>query len=260
MSIVRTIGELVSAERLGAAITVVSGPNIGLKAVIDADAGVVTGEIPTDIRSDILADATALMDHEQNRTLSYGDNEVYIETLAPPPVLLIFGAGHVAQPLSVIAKQLGFRVIVADARAAWATDERFPGVDHLIVAWPDAVFEKVDLDRRTYVVLLSHDTRFEKPVYPKVLGSSVRYIGAMGSRRTHRERTARLRAEGWSGSEVERIHGPVGLDIGAETPAEMAVAILAEMIQKRYGHGSGLSLRGTAGRIHTQRGEEAGTA
>ena len=151
-------------------------------------------------------------------------------------------------------------MIVADARKAWATHERFPDVDELIVGWPDAVFEKVGLDRRTYVVLLSHDARFENPVFPEVRGAPVRYIGAMGSRRTHRERAVRLQGDGWSDEEIGRIHGPVGLDIGAETPEEMAVAILAEIIQVRYGHGTGLSLRGTAGRIHAQRGEEEGTA
>ena len=260
MSVVRAVGDLIAAEQLGAVITVVDGPDVGLKGVVDADRGVVAGAIPRDIEDDVVADARALMNHEQNRTLIYTDREVYIETLAPPPVLLIFGAGHVAQPLSVMAGLLGFRVIVADARKAWATHERFPDVDELIVGWPDAVFEKVGLDRRTYVVLLSHDARFENPVFPEVRGAPVRYIGAMGSRRTHRERAVRLQGDGWSDEEIGRIHGPVGLDIGAETPEEMAVAILAEIIQVRYGHGTGLSLRGTAGRIHVQRGEEEGTA
>ncbi len=260
MSVVRTIGELIAGERLGAAVTVVEGPDIGLKAVIEADRGVVAGEVPSDIAADVLADVAVLVEHEQNRTLTYGDRQMYIETLAPPPILLIFGAGHVAQPLSVISKHLGFRVIVADARAAWATNERFPDVDELIVGWPDTVFETVELDRRTYVVLLSHDARFERPVFPQVRASPARYVGAMGSRRTHRERQARLADDGWSADEIARIHGPVGLDISAETPEEIAISILAEMTQVRYGHGSGMSLRGTAGRIHAQRGEEDGTA
>jgi xanthine dehydrogenase accessory factor len=260
VSVVAAMARLVEEERLGATATVVDGPGVGTKAVIDAEHGVVAGSLPDEVVADVLEDAAALMDHEQSRTLVYGDREVYIETVAPAPVLLIFGAGHVSQPLSIMARQLGYRVIVADARPRWATHERFPDVDELIVGWPDAVFEKHGLDRRTYVALLNHDARFEKPVFPEVKDAPVRYIGAMGSRKTHRERRARLEAQGWSADELDRIHGPIGLDIGAETPEEMAVSILAEMTQVRYGHGTGLSLRGTTGRIHAQRGAESGTA
>ena len=256
VSIVRAIGDLVDAERLGATATVVEGSDLGMKAVIDADDGIIAGGLPDGVVDDVLADAHQLMEREQNRTLVYGDREIYIETLAPPPVLLIFGAGHVAQPLSTMGKHLGFRVIVADARASWATTERFPHVDTLIVGWPDVVFEKFEPDRRTYVAVLNHDARFEGPVFPKIREVPVRYIGAMGSRRTHRARVARLEGDGWTDDEIARIHGPIGLDIGAETPEEMAISILAEMIQVRYGHGTGMSLRGTDGRIHTQRGVE----
>ncbi len=175
-------------------------------------------------------------------------------------MLVVFGAGHDSQPLSVFARAMGFRVFVVDARAAWATKERFPDVDGLIVGWPDAFFAEHELDGRTYVALMNHDARFEKPVFPKVREAPIRYLGAMGSRRTHRARVERLKEAGWSDEEIGRIHGPIGLDIGAETPEEIAVAILAEITQIRYGFGTGLSLRGTEGRIHRQRGDEPGTA
>lgn len=260
MSVLAAIRKLADAEQLGAVCTVVSGPATGAKAVIDVDAGYVAGSLPDDIAEAVHADAIALMTNEQSRTLGYGDHEVYIETLAPQPLLLVFGAGHISQPLYRMAQEIGFKVVVSDAREMWATQERFPTVDELIVGWPDEVFERYEPDRRTYVVLLSHDARFEDPVMPKVRTAPVRYIGAMGSRRTHRDRVARLAEMGWTDDEIARVHGPVGLDLGAETPAEMAIAILAEIIQIRYGHGSGFSLRGREGRIHIQRGEEEGTA
>jgi xanthine dehydrogenase accessory factor len=259
-SVIEAGRALVDEERLGAVIRVVAGPDLGAGAVIDAEHGYVAGEVPEAIRADVLADAAALMAHEQSRTLEYGDAKVYIETVAPPPVMLIFGAGHISQPLSRFARDLGFLVVVADARQAWATEERFPDVDRLIVGWPDVVFEEITPDARTYVVVLNHDPRFENPIFPVVKTAPVRYLGAMGSRRTHRARRQRLADAGWSDAELDQIHGPIGLDVGAETPEEMAIAILAEVIQVRYGHGTGLSLRGTDGRIHTQRGDEPGTS
>jgi xanthine dehydrogenase accessory factor len=260
MSVLGAVRKLVESEQLGAICTIVSGPGTGTKAVIDIDAGYVAGELPAEIAEAVHADAVALMTNEQSRTLGYGENEVYIETVAPQPILLVFGAGHISQPLYRMAQEIGFKVVVSDAREMWATTERFADVDELIIGWPDDVFARYEPDRRTYVVLLSHDARFEDPVMPKVRNAPVRYIGAMGSRRTHRDRVARLQGMGWTDEETARVHGPVGLDLGAETPAEMAIAILAEIIQIRYGHGSGLSLRGREGRIHIQRGEEDGTA
>lgn len=253
------VHRLVSGERLGSTATVVDGPDVGAKVVIDAADGVIAGRLPPELVEDVLSDAARLMEREQSKTLGYTDRQVYIETLAPPPILLVFGAGHVSQPLALMARLLGFRVIVADARKTWATVERFPDVDQLVTDWPEKVFEEFVPDRRTYVVITSHDPRFEDPVFPAIKGAPIRYLGAMGSRRTHRARLERLSAAGWSDDELSSIHGPVGLDIGAETPEEMAVAILGEIIQVRYRHGSGLSLRGTDGRIHAQRGDEAGT-
>lgn len=257
---VDVIKGLLRDERLGAVATVVSGDGIGDKAVLDYESGIIAGSLPDAVVADVLGDARELMGREQSKTLSYGDITVFIEVLAPQPVMLVFGAGHNAQPLTKMAKELGFRVVVADARPMWATEDRFPDADRVIVGWPDAVFAEIPLERRTYVVLLSHDPRFEDPVFQAVHGEPIRYLGAIGSRRTHRARLERLAAEGWTQEQLDSIYGPVGLDIGAETPAEMAVSILAEIIQARYGAGSGFSLRGVAGRVHKQRGEEEGTS
>lgn len=250
------IRSLIDEERLGAVVTVVDGPGTGERTVIDRERGVVVGSAG-DIEG-LVEDANQLMDHEQNRTLEYEEVSVYIETVAPQPHLIIFGAVHIAQELCRIAHQLGYRVTVADARPAFTTQERFPEAAEVLVGWPGDLADKIGLDPRTYVVLLSHDSRFEDPLMPMVLKSPAKYIGAMGSRRTHRTRVERLTAEGWSEADVDRIHGPVGLDIGAEQPGEVAISILAEMIQVRYGSGTGESLVGRAGRIHMQRTEDDG--
>lgn len=251
------IRRLQGEERLGAAVTVLSGPDVGSHAVLDADVGVVEGKLPPGLEDHILDDARQLMDQEQSRTLEYDEVSVFIETVAPQPRLVIFGAVHIAQPLAAFAVELGFRVTVSDSRPAFTTAERFPDAD-VALGRPEDVLADLDLDRRTYVVVLSHDARFEDPVFPAVLRSPVRYIGAMGSRRTHEARRERLRAAGFDPDAINRIHGPIGLDIGAETPAEVAISILAEMIQVRYGAGTGRSLRGREGRIHRQRTDDEG--
>ena len=196
------------------------------------------------------------MSHEQHRTLDYGEHSVFIETLAPPPDLLIFGAVHIGQALASFATQMGYRVTVVDSRAPFVTEARFPTVHRLLVGWPRDLMDQLQFDRRTWVVVLSHDPRHETPPLEAALKSEARYIGAMGSRRTHDLRVARLKELGFDDEDLARIHSPVGLDIGAETPQEVAVSILAEMALVRYGAGSGISLRGVEGRVHKQRGDE----
>jgi xanthine dehydrogenase accessory factor len=250
MSVVSAIRGLKDDERLGALVSVVEGPDLGESAVIDIDRGYVAGEMPASIASEIREDAVGLMSQEKSMALTYGDRRVLIDVVAPSPIMLIFGAGHIAQPLSLFARELGFRTVVADARATWATEERFPDVDELIAGWPEKVFDHIDLDHRTYVVLLSHDARFEVPVLAAVHGAPIRYLGAMGSRRTHGMRVERLHEEGWTVGETDAIHGPIGLDLKGPTPAETAIAIMGEIIQVRYGAGSGLSLHGSSEPIH----------
>ncbi len=258
VDVLSAIRGLIDSERLGAAVTIVEGADLGLRAVIDAELGYIAGSMPEDIADDIVDDAGSLMKDEQKRTLGYGERQVFIESITPQPHLLIFGAVHIAQSLCRLGADLGFRVTISDARPIFTTAERFPEADKVVVGWPDQVMDELLMDGRTYVVLLSHDPRFEDPVLPAVLASPARYIGAMGSRRTHAKRMDRLSAEGFSDEQIARIHGPVGLDIGAEAPGEVAVSILAEMIQARYGSGSGNSLKGRAGRIHLQRTEDEG--
>ncbi|MCI0545500.1 MAG: XdhC family protein [Actinobacteria bacterium] len=249
------IRELLDAEEFGSVITFVDGPNIGAKAVIDARGNVIAGSIPDEITEVLRADVMTLMNREQHRAVGYDEHSVFIETLAPPPDLLIFGAVHIGQSLSSFGSQMGYRVTVVDSRSAFATEERFPDADRVLVGWPKDLMDQLSFDRRTWVIVLSHDPRHETPPLAAALKSDARYIGAMGSRRTHAQRVERLKDLGFDDEDIGRIHSPIGLDIGAETPQEIAVSILAEMTLIRYGAGTGLSLRGVEGRVHKQREE-----
>ncbi|MGB7859266.1 MAG: XdhC family protein [Acidimicrobiia bacterium] len=250
------IQSLLDAESFGSVVTVVDGPEVGVKAVVNGSGEVIAGALPEAIAGDVLSDARTLMDHEQHRALDYGEHSVFIETLAPPPDLLIFGAVHIGQALAVFGDQMGYRVTVVDSRAPFVTEDRFPTAYKLLVGWPRDLMDQLQFDRRTWVVVLSHDPRHETPPLEAALKAETRYIGAMGSRRTHKQRVERLKELGFDESDVGRIHSPVGLDIGAETPQEVAVSILAEMTLVRYGAGSGLSLKGVEGRVHKQRPED----
>lgn len=255
-AVLGAIERILDAEEFGSVITVVGGPVIGAKAVLDSEGVVVAGSLPQEIVEDVTEDARSLMSNEQHRNLEYGEHSVFIETLAPPPDLLVFGAVHIGQAVCSFGAGMGYRVTVVDSRPAFATEERFPDAHRVIVGWPDDIMDQLHFDRRTWVVVLSHDPRHETPPLAAALKADTRYIGAMGSRRTHRQRVERLEKLGFTETDIARIHSPIGLDIGAETPQEIAVSILAEMTLVRYGAGSGLSLRGTEGRVHKQRADQ----
>jgi len=251
--VLEAIQRILDAEEFGAVATAVEGPATGSKTVIDASGRSVAGSLPEQIAEDVAEDARTLMSNEQHRTLDYGEHSVFIETLAPPPDLLVFGAVHIGQALCSFGSQMGYRVTVIDSRPAFATAERFPEAHRVLVGWPKDLMDQLHFDRRTWVVVLSHDPRHETPPLAAALKSDTRYVGAMGSRRTHGLRVERLEKMGFGEKQIARIHSPIGLDIGAETPQEVAVSILAEMTLVRYGAGTGLSLRGTEGRVHKRR-------
>ena len=185
------------------------------------------------------------------------DISVFIESFAPPPKMIIFGAVDFTAALARVAKILGYRVTVCDARPVFATRARFPMADELVVAWPDKHLDEVgaSLQERDAVCVLTHDPKFDVPAIVAALRTEVGYLGAMGSRRTHDERTARLRDAGVTDDDLDRIMGPIGLDIGARAPEETAVAICAEIIAMRTGR-QAPSLRDTEGPIHLIRTPE----
>lgn len=246
---------ILDAEEYGSVVTFVDGPMIGAKTVLGSDGGVVMGSLPDDVEREIVEDALALLEREQHRALGYGEHSVFIESLAPPQDVYIFGAVHIGQALCNFAAQMGYRVTVVDSRSAFATEERFPLAERVLAGWPADLMDQLAFDRRTWIVVLSHDKRHEDPVLEAALKSPVRYIGTMGSRRTHGLRVERLEEKGFGEDDIARIHSPIGLDIGAESPQEVAVSILAEMTLVRYGSGTGLSLKGVEGRVHKQRSE-----
>jgi xanthine dehydrogenase accessory factor len=177
---------------------------------------------------------------------------VFVESFAPPPRLIVFGAVDFTGALVRVGKVLGFRVTVCDAREVFATRVRFPDADEVIVDWPDRYLTKVGagLTRRDAVCVLTHDAKFDVPALVAALATDAGYIGAMGSRRTHAERVARLADAGIAAEAMARVHAPIGLDLGARTPEETAVSICAEIIALRTGRTDVRPLSATDGPIH----------
>lgn len=174
--------------------------------------------------------------------LARREGDIFIEQLRRPAHLVIIGAIHIAIPLHRLAKLMGYRVTVVDARARFATADRFPEADELIVAWPDEAMAKLDVDGSTYVVILTHDPKFDLPALRSVLGKEAGYIGAIGSRKTNQNRFDALRAEGFTEEQLSRVHGPIGLDLGGRGAEETALGILAEITAVRFG-GGGTAMR-----------------
>jgi xanthine dehydrogenase accessory factor len=176
--------------------------------------------------------------------LAHREGDLLVEPFRHPAHLVIIGAIHIAIPLHRLAKLMGYRVTVVDARAKFATRERFPEADELIVAWPDEAMARVAIDNSTYVVILTHDPKFDLPALRSVLAEDPGYVGAIGSRKTNQNRFDALRAEGFTEEQLARVHGPIGLDLGGRGAEETALGILAEITAVRFG-GTGSSMRET---------------
>lgn len=261
---------LVRAQTPVALATIVEGPGVGAKLMIarvDGD-DVVSGTLGHPALDRVVArDAAGELEAGRTGVRHYGPEGqatpedlvdtptvvVFIESFAPPPQMWIFGAVDFTAALGRVAKVLGYRVTVCDAREIFATKRRFPMADEVLVSWPAPVFETRGhtLGPRDAVCILTHDPKFDVPAVQGALSTNVGYIGVMGSRKTHTKRLERLAEVGVSTPEqLDRLMSPIGLDLGGRTPEETAIAICAEIIARRTGH-SATSLRATSGSIHS---------
>ncbi|MGO8882420.1 MAG: XdhC family protein [Streptosporangiaceae bacterium] len=271
------LGEIATAIAAGqpvAVATVISGPGaVGSRRVIWGAAGPETADAPAepetppgasgtlgaserldqavddDARGMLAQGLTGVRHYGPDGERRHDELSVFVQSFAPPPRMLVFGAIDFAAAVARVGKFLGYRVTVCDARPVFATASRFPDADEVIIDWPHRFLGRTVTDDRTVICVLTHDPKFDVPLLEVALQLPAAYIGAMGSRRTHEDRLARLREAGLTGDQLARLRSPIGLDLGARTPEETAVAIAAELIQLRWG-GSGQPLTATSGRIH----------
>ena len=226
--------------------TVLEGEGAGRKLLV-VEGGETLGDAP----AELAAHADEVLRGGRNRLLELDGARVFVEWYGPPPRLFVYGAVDTAEALCSSAKLLGWTTIVADARAKFATRERIPSADELVVAWPEEALAHVQPDHQTAVVVLTHDDKFDEPALLGALRTEAFYIGALGSRRNQERRRERLLAAGVAEQELDRISGPCGLDVGAETQEETALSILAEILAVRAGRGGG-RLRESPRRIHAE--------
>jgi xanthine dehydrogenase accessory factor len=199
-----------------------------------------TGDPATD--EELGRAAARILDDGRSKTVDVGGRAFFVEAFPVRPRLVVVGAVEVARSLVRYARELGYEVVVVDGRASFATPERFPDVDRLVVAWPDEGFETLDVGPNDAVAILSHDPKFDEPAIVEATRRACRYVGAVGSRKTQADRRARLREAGLGPEEIGRLRGPIGLDLGGRDPAETALAIMAEIVAARRG-GSGVPMR-----------------
>jgi xanthine dehydrogenase accessory factor len=255
----KTIADDVAERRPVAIATVVDGPGrLAEHLVIRPDGR--EGSLGSERLDDAVTDdVRGMLDQGMTGLRRYGPHGerrgdelgVFVNSFAPPPRMLVFGAIDFAAAVARVGAFLGYHVTVCDARPVFATKARFPEADEVVVRWPHEYLAETTLDERTVICVLTHDPKFDIPLLEIALRSPAAYIGAMGSRRTHGDRISRLRDLGMTEEELARLSAPIGLDIGARTPEETAVSVAAEIVSARWG-GSGRPLSRVAGPIHRE--------
>jgi xanthine dehydrogenase accessory factor len=247
MSLIHRLAELRESEERGILFTGVEGDGVGTKVLV-----LESGEQVGEGLEEAVAQFDELIRRGRNALLNLDDgSKVFAEWYGPPPRLFIYGAVDTAEAMCRGAELLGWHSIVADARGKFATPERIPSADELIVAWPQEALQQVQPDHQTAIVVLTHDDKFDEPALIGALETEAFYIGALGSRRNQERRRERLLEAGVEEPALERIMGPCGLDIGADTQEETALSILAEILAVR-GQREGGSLKDAKKRIHVE--------
>jgi len=231
----KSLRSVLMEERAAAVLTVVRAPNelLGREMLIKEDGNVI-GSINEDLDEQAVRLAKETLQQGSSRRASLNENvEVFIEVILPPPTLIAVGGVHITIALVSLAKTLGYRTVVVDPRSAFGSQERFPYVDQLIQSWPEEAFQQIPLTRSTAIAMLTHDPKLDDPALKIALPSPAFYIGALGSKTTQAKRRQRLLEEGVTEVQLDRLHGPIGLKIGAETPEEIAMSIMAEIVAAR---------------------------
>ena len=252
MSLFDELRAVVEAGERAVVLTVVDGDDTGAKLLVREDGSTVGSGPP-----ELAALAPAALRRGRSHVIRERGRTVFADVYGPPPRLLVYGAVDTADALCRAAKLLGWTTIVADARSRFATRERVPSADELLVAWPDETLAQVRPDSNTAVVVLTHDDKFDLPMLTGALATEACYIGALGSRRNQERRRELLLEQGVTEEELERISGPCGLDVGADTPAETALSMLAEILAVRAGREGG-RLQASTQRIHAEPEPAAG--
>jgi xanthine dehydrogenase accessory factor len=246
--VIERLAELARSGGRAVLFTVVEGPAAGGKLLVVEGGDQLGDGVP----DEALGRFDEVLRGGRNRLLELGDgSKVFAEWYGPPPRLVVYGAVDTAEALCRSAKLLGWTAIVADARAKFATAERIPSADQLIVEWPEEALDQIAPDHQTAIVVLTHDDKFDEPALKRALESEAFYIGALGSRRNQERRRERLLEAGVPEEALERISGPCGLDVGADSQAETALSILAEILAVRAGREGG-PLRTAKKRIHAE--------
>jgi xanthine dehydrogenase accessory factor len=251
MSFFEELRRVVEAGERAVVLTVVEGEDVGARLLVHED-GTAAGDGPPELAEL----APAALRRGRSHVVELGDSKVFADVYGPPARLFVYGAVDTAEALCGAAKLLGWTTVVADARARFATRERLPSADEILVAWPDEALACVQPDLGTAVVVLTHDDKFDLPALTGALASDAFYVGALGSRRNQERRQELLRESGVAEEELERISGPCGLDIGAESPAETALSMLAEILAVRASRPGG-RLKQAKTRIHVEPSEPA---
>jgi xanthine dehydrogenase accessory factor len=233
-----------------ALVSVIAGGDTGAKLLVQADGRTSGGLGDASLDSAALAAAEELMWAERSELREVGDVSLFVDVTAPAPRLVIFGAVDYAAALCRLARAAGWRPYVCDPRSQFATAARFPDAEQVIAAWPKDAFARIGgIDRATYVAVLTHDPKLDDAALELALRSEAPYVGAMGSRRAQAQRRERLLAAGVEEELLERVAAPIGLDLGALTPEETALSIMAEVVAVRHGRDGG-RLSTAGGRIH----------